>query len=57
MAENMHGHRYTEVIREGDSSVFHTMQPTVIPYGKEAQKVEYTKPHCQMFLKPIRAAS
>lgn len=39
-SENMHGLRYTEVIGDGDSSVLHTIQTTVVPYGKDVQKVE-----------------
>ena len=45
MSELMHGLRYTELIDDGDSSVLHTIQTTVLTYGKYVSKVECEN-HC-----------
>ena len=55
--ESMHGLEYTEVIGDEDSSVFHTIQATVIPYSKDVQEVECTNHAVKCFRKLIRAAS
>ena len=52
-SESMHGLRYTAAIGDEDSSVLHTIQTTVIPYGYDVQKMERS----QMFSKSIRAVS
>ena len=45
VSEEMHGLRYTELIGDGDSSVLHTIQTTVLSYGRHFTKVEYAN-HC-----------
>ena len=40
LSETMHGVRYTQVIGDGDSSVFYTIQTTVPSYGRDVAKIE-----------------
>ena len=40
LSESMHGVRYTQVIGDGDSSVFYTIQTTVPTYGRDVVKIE-----------------
>ena len=39
-SESMHGVRYTQVIGDGDSSIFYTIQTTVPTYGRDVVKIE-----------------
>ena len=40
LSESMHGVRYTQVIGDGDSSVFYTIQTTVPTCGRDVVKIE-----------------
>ena len=45
LSEQIHGLRYTKLIGDGDSSVLHTIQTTVLTYGRHVTKVECEN-HC-----------
>ena len=40
LSETMHGVRYIQVIGDGDSSVFYTIQTTIPSYGRDLAKIE-----------------
>ena len=40
ISEEMHGVRYTQVIRDGDSSVLHNIRTVILSYGRDIDKVE-----------------